>query len=309
MAQSRRTGRKNENGPFVSAFRNMTGPTAFFLVLAVIALLNNCNRWATVTNSSGDLVFTSLPGESFVKKGRFFIVFPNDTTLLAGVRRDTTVINGKLTSATEDSVYYQTITMEQAPISLAGKTYTVYPQMENQGKSLGQLKKVATRYFELTKSQILLRGFSAGGPLIQENDTLVMPHVLTADLTWSVPLLVSLPEKYFQPGISLHGTALVVEFDAEIKIDSVLLREGLLVRLFYELSGGLVEDDSITRVIGTLSIDRYYIKDIGLINQKILSQIQTVSEGGGTEVKKELLLMKRNPRNLQSVPEQYIQTK
>jgi hypothetical protein len=140
-------------------------------------------------------------------------------------------------------------------------------------------------------------------------DTVAMPHVLTTDLTWSVPLLIHLPEKYFQPGISFHGTALAAEFDAEIMIDTTYFREGVLIKLFYVLSGGLVEGESITRVTGTVSVNRYYVKDYGLLTQRVLSQIQSVAEGGNTEVKKQLLVMTRDRRNLQPPPEQYIKTR
>ena len=135
-----------------------------------------------------------------------------------------------------------------------------------------------------------------------------MPHVLTTNLTWSGPLLVSLPEKYFQPGVSIHGTALAVEFDPEIMIDTNYFKDGLRVKLFYEVSGTLVEDESLKRVMGTLSVNQYYVKDFGLLEQEILFQIQSVAAGGNTEAKKELLIMKRDAGKMQPVPEQLIKT-
>ncbi|MFH1762134.1 MAG: hypothetical protein ABIA63_13630, partial [bacterium] len=231
-----------------------------------------------------------------------------DTALLLGIKKCTVTIDGNISSLDSDSVFYRTITMPQESLKIEEKKYRVIPQLFQMGASFDSINQQSvTRYFEINDTATLQRAFSDVNGIHNVRESMALPHMIYSNKIWPVTPLLLTPITLAQGNLTFIGQAVMVKYYSTtefLRINGNEYSDGIVLNLYYTLSGTIINKGEIERIAGSIISEQYYFKDRGLLKQEIKSNIQSNTVDGSVKIHREYIYMDRGPFAVKIYPEQ-----
>lgn len=290
--------------------------TAFLLFF----IGNSCNYHDTIPSSNAEFILPPDSGTIYQLTKRYFVAIPGDTALFYGSRQCTVTTNGIVTSITDDSAYFRTITLQGEYIEIDDALHYVYRQLYQQSSSFTEIDKNTTvRFLEQTDSALLQVAYIEHGKkhYTEKNRQVVMPRtVIVGPYGWfdtdstSVPINNKWPTSPLIkcPIVSEHGSihfdgysvatkaiALPGSGERPYLINGYAYSNGIYVKTYYSIGGEIIENNMSVIVLGGIHIIRTYFTEMGIIDQLIMTFIQKVYSDGSVEVIRERTYVARGP--------------
>ncbi len=278
------------------------------LSICYLLIANRCSYLDSTTVSS-DFTLPEGSDSTYQLTKRFFLLFPGDSALLCGTRACMTVSNND-TSFQNDSLYFRTITHHPSFMTTNGTKRLVFPQEFQQAGSLDKLEHTSiTRFFEIRDTAILQIAFELNKDTIylDKNIQKVIPIIIevgsyntihSPNNTWPASPLIKNPINatggtlWFQ-GQNVAAKALAVNWGEYYYVNGYGYQFGIRIKTYYSINGYATENNMQISVIGTITIERSYFKDIGLVDQKMSSSIVKRYSDGTEKTIKESLILER----------------
>ncbi len=280
------------------------------LVLFFLLLANRCS-YLDYTSVSSDFTLPEGNDSTYQLTKRFFLLFPGDTAMLYGTRTCTTISNND-TLIENDSLYFRTITYRPSFMTIQGVKRLVFPQKFQQAESCDNLELTSiTRFFEIRDTALLQIAYGSNNDTVylDKNIQKVMPikievgsfdTIYSPNNTWPASPLIKNPVNVSGGTIWFHGQkvatkALAVNWGEYYYVNGYGYHFGIRVKTYYSVNGYTTENAMQLNVTGTITVERSYFRDIGLVDQKLISSLVKRYADGTQKAVKEFLVLERGP--------------
>ena len=298
------------------------------MALFLFFIGNSCNYHDTVSSPNADFILPPDSGTIYRFTKRYFVAIPGDTALFYGSRRCTVTTNGVITSITNDSAYFRTITLPIDSIPLDDTLHRVYPQLYQHSSTFADINgNTITRYLEQTDSALLQVAYKENGQMhyTEKSRQVVMPRTVIVGLygwydtdstsvptnnKWPTSPLIRNPVASLTGNILFDGYSVAHRVIALPKsgeplylINDVEYSNGICVKSYYSISGEIIENGKRLNVLGSVQITRAYFTERGIIDQLIITFIQKIFSDGSIEVTREKTYVARGPEGAKKYSE------
>lgn len=303
------------------------------VILACMAFLplvtgSGCNYHDTASSLNADFLLPPDSGTIYQLTKRYFVAIPGDTALFYGSRQCTVTTNGIITSITDDSAYFRTITLPIDSIPLEDTLHRVYPQLYQQSTTFDDINNnTIVRYLEQTDSALLQVAYKENGHMYytKKSRRMIMPRTVIVGLygwydtdsttvpsnnKWPTSPLIKKPVASTDENILYDGYSVACRVIALPKsgeplylINGVEYANGICVKTYYSISGETIENNMRVNVLGSAQITRTYFTEMGMIDQLTLTFVQKIFSSGATEITRERMYVARGPEGAKKYSE------
>lgn len=282
--------------------------SVLFLLLCIIQCVNLTDTYSIGNN---EFFIEENDNPRYQLSKRFYVVIPEDTTLLCGTKVCSTFTNGVLQTSVSESSYVRIITQHEVTIHVNDTDFFVFPQKyhyANKQSKLG-LEEI-THYIIVKDSQIVQPAYSINGKMYQPDPlrrvVLYKPIEVgyypdsTRKLNncWPASPFVHTPKIIKQDtpfnGQSVAFKALsLADADPCYWVNNFGYKQGVEIKTYYPISYEYLDINGPVRVVGTSTCTQSYFWDRGLIEQGFVTILQKQFSDGKIEIIKEIEYISR----------------
>jgi len=197
-------------------------------------------------------------------------------------------------------------------MTINGTKRLVFPQKFQQASSFDKFEHASiTRFFEIRDTAILQIAYESNNDTtyLSKNIQKVIPVIVevgsfntiySPNNTWPASPLIKSPVDATGSTVWFHGQnvatkALSVNWGEYYYINGFGYHFGIRIKTYYSVNGYTTENNMQLSVIGTITIERSYFKDIGLVDKKFFSSLVKRYSDGTEKAIKESLILERGP--------------
>ncbi|MBN1983433.1 MAG: hypothetical protein JW795_17990 [Chitinivibrionales bacterium] len=269
-----------------------------------------------------DFSFTPPSGQESLYQFRkcYFPLYPGDTALMAGSSICTTFINGVVIRIDSMPSIYRTITHPPRFITVNGTETQVIPQTHQEAPSeLLLTARSIERFFQVLDSGTFQIAFSDSSGLhpVEKTARTVIPSVVEPGTfknsssprnSWSATILTPHPVNLGQGDVTMTGFSVATRaFALENMIPFIVNGHAYFdcieVKTYVAINGSAETSTGRSPLVGSYLIARIYSKNIGLIDEKRILQVQKNHPDGSLEIIHKQIIHQRDPRGVKPYPE------